>query len=80
MGLEDFKDIKEIRECETVDEVNALLSNGNWRLIDKVTEKRDFPYWEKETFGNSDGFSETQVSTMKYEERLAIRYIMGRYK
>ena len=80
MGLED---IKEVKECKTQDEVNDMLSQGNWRLLEVKLDKVRVPVG-KEAVGTDYGgnaFSGSESSTryeVKYEERIASLYVLGR--
>ena len=81
MGLED---IKEIRESNNQEEVNGLLGQGNWRLIDAKVEKVRVPVGKEkvgvDAVANWLGEQHWDRFEVKYEERLATQYIIGRYK
>lgn len=79
-----LEDIKEVRECRTQEEVNILLNQGNWRVIDAKVEKLRIPIG-KEKVGKDmcSGFwawGEANRFEVKYEERLTALYILGKYE
>ena len=80
MGLED---IKEVKECEKQDEVNGLLNQGNWRLIEVKIEKLRIPVGKEivgmDSAGGSLDYTMKNRYEIKYEDKLAAFYVVGRY-
>ena len=81
MGLED---IKEIKECHTQEEVNALLSQANWRLIETKVEKIKVPVGKEQvgtdSIANWLGEKDWPRYEIKYEEKLVSLYVLGRHQ
>ena len=86
MGLED---IKEVKECQTPDEVNGFLSQGNWRLIETKIEKLKVPVGKEQigrkgTTYKSGAWHEdvafSAIFEIKYAEELRVIYVVGRYE
>ncbi len=78
-----LEDIKEVKECRTQEEVNDLLQQGNWKLIDTKVAKLRIPNGKVQV-----GVDTTKTLykfeghryEIKYREELVGFYIVGRFE
>jgi len=80
----ELEDITEVKECDAQSEVNDLLNQGNWRLLDFKIEKLRIPVGEVKVGRDFDPFGERHNDSdrfeIKYEDKLIIKYVVGKYK
>ena len=79
MGLED---IKEVKECTILSEVNDLLRGGNWRLIEPgfivSREKSEERVVGMDFHPGGENYLNQSRIEIVYTDR--VKYILGRYK